>query len=181
MKKLEEKELKRVQIFKGRLLTLRVDTVKVPSGNQTTREVVEHPGAVAVIAITKDNEMILVRQYRKPTEQVLLEIPAGVPKQGETGEITAKRELAEETGFHAKKARKIWEGYATPGYSDERIHFYLAEDMTCLKQNTDEDEFIEVVLIDVAACLDLLKNGKIIDNKTMIGIMIADLYQKGEI
>lgn len=178
---MKEKEIKREKIYKGTLLGLRRDTVELPNGKTSTREIVEHPGAIAVVAITKDKELVLVRQFRKPTEQIMLEIPAGVPKKGETPEDCARRELEEETGFHPKKVRKIWDGYASPGYSDEVIHFVLAEDMTKLKQKTDEDEFIEVDLVDVEACVDMLKNGKINDNKTMIGIMIADLVLKGEL
>lgn len=178
---MEEKEIKRERIYKGTLLGLRKDTVKLPSGKTSTREIVEHPGAIAVVAITQDKELVLVRQFRKPTNQIMLEIPAGVPKKGESPEDCARRELEEETGFHPKKVKKIWDGFASPGYSEEIIHFVLAEDMTKLKQNTDEDEFIEVDLVDVEACLDMLKNGKIHDNKTMIGIMIADLVLKGEL
>ncbi len=181
MDKLWEKEIKSEMIYKGTLLGLRRDTVKLPDGRQSTREVVEHPGAVAVVAITKDKELVMVRQFRKPTGKVLLEVPAGVPKKKESPEDCARRELEEETGFHAKKVRKIWEGYASPGYSDELIQFCLAEDMTRMKQKTEEDEFIEVDLVDLDLCVDLLKNGKIRDNKTMIGIMIADLVVKGEL
>ncbi len=181
MDKLTEKQIKTERIYKGSLIGLRKDTVQLPDGRKSTREIVEHPGAVAVVAVTKDKELVLVRQYRKPAEQVLLEIPAGVPRKGESGEETARRELEEETGFYAKKVRKIWEGFASPGYSNEVIHYYLARDMNRLKQKTDEDEFIEVDLVDIELCFDMLKNGKINDNKTMIGIMIADLVERGEI
>jgi ADP-ribose pyrophosphatase len=175
MKKLWEKDLESKKVFEGRLLNLRVDKVELPTGKTTTREIVEHPGAVAVAAITRDKELVLVRQFRKPTNEILLEIPAGVPKKDESGEDCARRELEEETGFHAKNIRKVWEGYASPGYSDELIQFYLAEEMVHLKQKTDEDEFIEVDLVDIDACVDMLTNGKVRDNKTMIGIMIADM------
>lgn len=181
MKKLEEKQIKTERLYKGTLLGLRRDTVKLPNGKESTREVVEHPGAIAIVAITRDKELVLVRQFRKPTNEILLEIPAGVPKKNEAGEDCARRELEEETGFHAKKIRKVWEGYASPGYSDELIQFYLAEEMTHIKQKTDEDEFIEVDLVDIEVCVDMLKNGKIRDNKTMIGIMIASFYLSGEL
>ena len=181
MEKLREKEIKSKRIFKGKLLGLREDTVELPSGRKSTREIVEHPGAVAIIAITRDKEMVLVRQFRKATGEVLLEVPAGVPKKGESGEDCARRELEEETGFHAKRARKIWEGYASPGYSTELIQYCLAQEMTRLAQKTEADEFIEVDLVGVDLCVDMLKNGKIKDNKTMIGIMIADMFLKGEL
>jgi ADP-ribose pyrophosphatase len=181
MKKLWEKDIESKKIFEGRLLNLRVDKVELPTGKSATREIVEHPGAVAIVAITADKELVMVRQFRKPTAEILLEVPAGVPKQAEAGVDCARRELEEETGFRAKKVKKVWEGYASPGYSNELIQFYLAEEMTHIKQNTDEDEFIEVDLVDIDACMDMLKNGKIRDNKTMIGIMIANLYLNGEI
>ena len=181
MAKLEEKEISSKRIFEGRLLKVRVDTVKLANGVESTREVVEHPGAVAVIAITEDNELVLVRQFRKPAGEILLEVPAGVPEKDEKGEEAARRELAEETGFHAKSVKKIWEGYASPGYSNEVIRFFLAQDMTRQHQQTDEDEMIEVELVDIDACMDMLKAGKINDNKTMIGIMAADLFLKGEL
>lgn len=181
MKKLWEKEIRREKLYKGTLLGLRRDTVELPTGKKSTREIVEHPGAVAVVALTKDKELVLIRQFRKPTDEVLLEVPAGVPKKGESAEDCGRRELEEETGYHAKKVRKVWEGYASPGYSDELIQFCLAQDMTLLKQKTEEDEFVEVDLIDLEACLDMLKNGRIRDNKTMIGIIIADLVLKCEL
>lgn len=180
MEKLREKEIKTKRIFKGKLLGLREDTVELPSGKKSTREVVEHPGAVAIVAITKDKELVMVRQFRKAVGEILLEVPAGVPEKGESGEECARRELEEETGFHAKKVRKIWEGYATPGYSNELIQYYLAEEMTRMTQKTDADEFIEVDLVDIDLCLDMLKNGKFKDNKTMIGVTIADMYLEGE-
>jgi len=181
MEKFKEKEISTKRIFDGRLLGVRVDTVKLPNGVESTREIVEHPGAVAIVAVTSDNELVLVRQFRSATGEVLLEVPAGVPKKGEKGEDAARRELEEETGYHAKRITKVWEGYASPGYSNELIQYYLAQDMNMMKQKTEEDEFIEVDLVDIELCLDLVKTGKIKDNKTMIGVMIADMAAKGEI
>ena len=176
-----EKEVNRNYIYKGRLLNLREDRVLLPTGKESAREIVEHPGAVAVVAITTENEIVLVRQYRKAVGESLLEIPAGVPNPGETGDDCARRELEEETGFHAKKIRKLGEGFASPGYSNELIQYYLAEQMTRMMQKTDEDEFIEVDLVDMELAYDMAKRGKIKDNKTMIGIFLADLILKGEI
>jgi len=181
VRELKEETIKTERIYKGSLLGMRKDTVKLPDGKQSTREIVEHPGAVAVVAVTKDKELVLVRQFRKPAERVMLEVPAGVPKKGESPEDCARRELEEETGYHARKVRKIWEGFASPGYSDEVIHFCLALEMTRLQQHTEEDENIEVDLVDVEMCVDMLKRGKINDNKTMIGILIADMYLRGEL
>ena len=181
MAKLEEKEINSKKVFEGRLLKVSVDTVKLPNGVESTREVVEHPGAVAVVAITQDNELVLIRQFRQATGEVLLEVPAGVPEKNEAGEAAARRELEEETGYHAKNVKKIWEGYASPGYSNEIIQFFLATDMNLMKQKTDEDELIEVDLVDLELCLDLVKTGKIRDNKTMIGVLIAEMFIKGDL
>jgi ADP-ribose pyrophosphatase len=179
VEKFEEKEMSSKRIFDGRLLGLRVDTVELPNNIQSTREIVEHPGAVAVIALTKDNEMVLVRQFRRPTGEVLLEVPAGVPQKGEKGEDAARRELEEETGYHAKKVTKAWEAYTTPGYSNELIQYYIAQDMNLMRTHADEDEFVEAELVDFDLCLDLVKTGKIKDNKTIVGVMIAELFLKG--
>jgi ADP-ribose pyrophosphatase len=180
MGKLEEKKLSSKKIFTGRLLKLRVDSVKLPNGVRSTREVVEHPGAVTIIALTEDNKLVLVRQFRTAAGAVLLELPAGVPLKGEKGEQTARRELEEETGYRARSVKKVFEGYASPGYSNEVIQFYLAKGLKLRQQKTDEDELIEVDQIDLGLCLDLVRGGKIRDNKTAIGIMIAGLYAGGE-
>lgn len=176
MERFEEKLISSKRLFDGRLIGVRVDTVKLPDGKQSTREIVEHPGAVAIIALTEDDELVLVRQYRRPTEEILLEVPAGVPQKGEAGEAAARRELAEETGYYAKNIRQVWEGYSSPGYSNEVIKYYLASDMNLMKQKTDEDEFIEVDLVDLEACLDLAETGQIKDSKTMIGILLAKKF-----
>ena len=176
-----EQELKRNYIYKGRIINLREDRVLLPNGKESLRGVVEHPGAVAVVAITTEKEIVLVRQYRKAVGEDLLEIPAGIPHPGEKGDDCARRELEEETGFHAKKIRKLCAGFASPGYSNELIQFYLAEQMAKMAQKTDEDEFIEVELVDMELAYDMAKRGKINDNKTMIGIFLADLILKGEI
>jgi ADP-ribose pyrophosphatase len=155
--------------------------VRLPSGVVATREIVEHPGAVAIVAITQDNELVLIRQFRQAAGEVLLEVPAGVIDRGEKGEEAARRELEEETGYHAKKIRRVWEGYASPGYSTEMIHYFLAREMTLLKAQTEADENIEVDLVDLELCLDLVKTGKIKDNKTIVSVMIADGWRRGEI
>ncbi|MBI5078932.1 NUDIX hydrolase [Candidatus Saganbacteria bacterium] len=181
MDKFEEKKLNSEKVFKGRLLGVRVDTVELPTGKIATREIVEHPGAVAVVAITDENELVMIRQFRRAAGEILLEVPAGVPQEKEEGEAAARRELEEETGYRAKKVKKVWEGYVSPGYSTELIQYYLALDMNAVKQRPDEDEFIEVEMVDIEACLELVRTGKIRDNKTIVGVMIADLFVRGEL
>jgi ADP-ribose pyrophosphatase len=181
MAKLEEEKISSRPVFAGRLLKVRVDTVRLPNGIESTREVVEHPGAVAVIALTPERELILVRQYRQAVGEVMLEVPAGVPLAGEAGAAAARRELEEETGWRARSVKKLFEGYASPGYSDEVVRFFLAEELTLFQQKTDEDELIEAVELPLGEARALLKAGKIKDNKTMLAILAADLYLKGEL
>ncbi len=176
MEKFKEKEIESKRVFRGRLLGLRVDTVELPNGKRSTREVVEHPGAVAIVAVTDDDEIVLVRQFRKATGEVLIEVPAGVPLAGEKGEDAARRELEEETGYHAGTLSHLWDGYTSPGYSDELIRYYLARDMNLIKPRPDEDEFVEVDLVDIEEAVELAENGGIKDNKTLIGVMLADRW-----
>ena len=180
MAELTEKEISSKKVFAGRLLKVRVDTVRLPNGVESTREVVEHPGAVAVIALAPDRELILVRQYRQAAGEVMLEVPAGVPLLGEEGAAAARRELEEETGWLARSVKKLFAGYASPGYSNEVIQFFLAEELAPSRQKTDEDELIEVVKLPLKEALALLKAGQIKDNKTMLAILAAELIVKGE-
>jgi ADP-ribose pyrophosphatase len=170
-----EKTLKKKRIYKGRIVGLREDTVKLVNGVISKREIVEHPGAVAVIAVTKDGKMVLIRQFRKPAEKVLLEIPAGLVHKGESNINGARRELTEETGYVAGKIREIFGGYSSPGYSTEIIRFYLATDLKKTRQSCDADEIIRVELCPIKKCLKMLMSGKIRDNKTAVGILMANL------
>ncbi|MFH1710043.1 MAG: NUDIX hydrolase [bacterium] len=172
-----ERTLRKKRIYKGRIVGLREDTVKLVNGVVSKREIVEHPGAVAVIAVTKDNKMVLISQFRKPAEKVLLEIPAGLVNKGESAIEGARRELMEEAGYKAGKIREIFRGYSSPGYSTEIIRYYLASDLKKVPQNCDEDEIINVKLYPVKKCLQMLKSGKINDNKTAIGIMMVNLWK----
>jgi len=181
MAKLEEEKISSRPVFAGRLLKVRVDTVRLPNGVESTREVVEHPGAVAVIALTPERELILVRQYRQAVGEVMLEVPAGVPLAGEEGAAAARRELEEETGWRAGSVKKLFSGYASPGYSNEVIQFFLAEELASFQQKTDEDELIEVVKLPLGEARALLRTGKIKDNKTILAIMAVGLYLKGEL
>jgi ADP-ribose pyrophosphatase len=172
-----EKTLKRKRIYKGRIVGLREDTVKLMNGVVSKREIVEHPGAVAIIAITKDNKMVLINQFRKPAEKVLIEIPAGLVHKEESDIEGAQRELTEESGYIAGKIREVFRGYSSPGYSTEIIKFYLATDIKRSVQKCDVDEIIKVKLYPLKQCLKMLRAGKIQDNKTAIGIMIANLWK----
>ena len=127
---LTEKTIDTKEIFTGKIVKLRVDTVSLPDGKLSTREVVEHSGAVAVVAMDKDNNIILVRQYRKAVESLLIEIPAGTLEKDEEPLLCAQRELREETGFTAQNWEEILSYYSAPGFSDEKLHLYYADDLS---------------------------------------------------
>jgi ADP-ribose pyrophosphatase len=152
---------------------MRQDWVQLPDGREARREVVEHKGAVAVIAKPTPAEIILIRQFRKPVEEVIFEIPAGLFHDGEDLGCAAARELREETGYAAGKIQKVLSAYASPGYSTEVLHYFLAEDLTRSSQNLDEDEIVKVERVKISDALNMVKDGTIKDNKTIIGVMIA--------
>lgn len=168
---IEEKTMKTERIYEGRIVNLRVDTVELPDKKYCKREIVEHPGAVGIIPITSDKKIILVKQFRKPVEEVLLEIPAGKIEAKEEPSKCAIRELEEETGFTANKVKKLLEFYTTPGFSDEIMHIYLAEDLIEGNANPDEDEYIEIVEMSIEEVLEKIRLGEIKDGKTIVAIL----------
>ncbi|MBI5698764.1 NUDIX hydrolase [Candidatus Saganbacteria bacterium] len=170
---MQERTIKSKKIYKGRIISVRDDTVRMATGRVTSREVVEHPGAVGVIALTSKSEIILVRQYRKPVEQVMLEIPAGLFNKGENLAAAAKRELEEETGYKAGKIKKVFSAFMSPGYSTERFHYFLTKDLKKTSQRYEEDEHIKVVKLPLLKAWHMVKSGQIKDNKTIVGIAIA--------
>jgi len=170
---LTEKTLNSRGIYSGRIIKVRVDTVSLPNGRQSTREVVEHAGAVAVVALDDDNNVILVRQYRKPVEKVLMEIPAGTMGVDEDPLECAQRELREETGYTAEHWKKILSYFSAPGFTDEQLHLYLATGLRGGETDTDEDEFVETVHLPLEEAYRLIFAGQIIDGKSIIGIQYA--------
>lgn len=175
--KLYEKTISTRSIYKGRIINLREDTVMLPDNGVSKREIVEHPGAVAVIAITRDKKMIFVRQFRKATGEELFEIPAGLVNKGESDKAAAARELEEEAGYRAKKVKEVFGAYSSPGYSSEVIRYLVATDLVKTQAGGDHDEFIEVDILPIKKALALVKKGKIKDNKTIVGIMIAEKWK----
>lgn len=170
---LKEKTLHSREIFAGRILRLRLDTVELPDGKHGTREIVEHAGAVAVVALDSEGRIVMVRQYRKPVEQVLLEIPAGTLEDGEGPLDCARRELKEETGLTADHWEKVLTYYSTPGFTDERLHIFLATGLTGGSTQTDHDEFVETVLMPLGEAYHKIFTGQIADGKSIIGIQYA--------
>jgi len=168
-----EKTLETKKIFQGKIIGLRVDTVQLPDGRTSTREVVEHNGGVAVVPMLDRETVILVRQFRQAAGRVLLEIPAGTLEVGEDPAECARRELIEEAGYIPGKLTKMFYSYLAPGYSSEKLHTYLAEDLSKDVQNTDSDEFIEIVTLSLEEALALIVSGEIVDSKTICGLLLA--------
>ncbi|MBA4600948.1 NUDIX domain-containing protein [Thermoactinomyces mirandus] len=167
---LEEKTVSTRKIFEGKVIQVQVDEVRLPNGHLSKREIVKHPGAVAVIAVTDENKMVLVRQFRKPLEKTILEIPAGKLEYKENSVECAKRELEEETGYVAAKMEKIVSFYTSPGFADEEIHLYQATGLQKRESNPDDDEFVELVELTADECFKRVETGEICDAKTIVAL-----------
>lgn len=157
-------------IFKGKILNLRIDEVNI-KGKIATREVIDHKDAVAIVAVDNDRNVYLVKQYRDSIEDYLLELPAGLVEENEDYEATAIRELQEEIGFSARKIEKLFEGYNSPGFCNEKSVIYLATDLFESKLPQDVDEEIEIVKIRLEEVKDYLNSNKINDFKTIIVLL----------
>lgn len=164
--------------FQGRLLTLRVDTVRLPDGHISTREVVVHPGAVAMVPLLDADHILLVRQWRNAAGRALLEIPAGTLHPGEDPKACAERELMEEVGYRPQLLTPLYATYLAPGYSSERLHVYLAEELVPEQLAQDEDERVEVVCLSWQEIDDLLLRGEFADSKTLAGLLLAQKMLK---
>ncbi len=168
----KEKLLDRRAAYEGRMLHVYSDRVEI-GGRETTREVVLHPGACAILPVTEKKEILFVRQYRYAAEETLLEIPAGKIDPGEAPDVCAARELTEETGFRAERLRKLGAVFTTPGFCNEKIHLYLADRLVPAHQHLDTDEFLDVVKIPLDEALEMIRNGEISDAKTLAAFAIA--------
>ena len=172
MNNLEEKQIRREIIFNGNVLNVVRDTVTLPNGNEATREVCLHIGAVCIIPLLEDGCILMERQYRYPHERVFLEIPAGKLNYiGEDPLEAAKRELREETGAIARKYTDLGDMIPSPAILGEKIRMYLAEDITFTNRKLDDDEFIEVEKIPLKDLYDMVMSGKIGDAKTQITVL----------
>lgn len=166
------------RLYEGRILNFRVDQVSLDDGKSTIREVVEHRGAVAIVPILAEERVVLVRQYRYAIGSDLLEIPAGTLEIGEVPETCARRELEEETGYRCKELTKILECYVAPGYSSEKIHFYVAKKLEQSVMKTEEDERIKVEVLPITLALAKVRSGEIHDAKTVCGLFRALDYAR---
>ncbi len=170
---LKEKIISTKNIFKGFILDVKVHTVELPDGKTATREVIDHPGGVGIIAITPQREVFMVTQYRIAADSMMLEIPAGKLEIGENPYDAAMRELQEETGYKTSKLIELGEYYATPGYCGEKLIIYMATDLEFVGQNLDEGEFLNVEKYPLDKLYDMVMNNEIHDCKTAIAILKA--------
>lgn len=167
-------ESPRKQTYACKIFKVWEEDVSLQNGKTTRQSWVEHKPTVAVVAVNDQQEVLLVRQYRVPAGRDLLEIPAGTMDHGEESPAAcALRELAEETGFRAGKLTELFAGYLLPGYCNEFMHFFLAEDLVYDPLTPDEDEFIAVLPTSFTRAGELLKNGAIVDAKTALGLLLA--------
>lgn len=173
---LEETRLTSEEIFDGVAIHLFRDEILLPNGNKGVREVVRHPGAVCVLPLTDEGEVIFVNQFRYALNKVTLEVPAGKLEKGEDPQEAALRELSEETGIEAKKIVPMGALYTTPALMDEIIYMYIATDLVQGEQHLDEDEFVNAVKIPLNKAVEMVMNGEISDSKTQTMILKADKY-----
>ena len=174
----EEKTLSSQPIYEGRAVNLRVDTVRMPSGRETTREIVEHSDCVAIIAIDADDNVLLVRQFRKAGEKELLEIPAGGIEPGEEPIECVRRELREETGYLPGKVERLGGFYSAPGYCTEYLHLYLATELTPSPLQAEDTEEITLVRVPINQVSSLITSDSICDAKSIAGLFAFLEYRK---
>jgi ADP-ribose pyrophosphatase len=161
------------KIFKGAVFEVERDRLLEENGIEIVREVVRHPGGAGALPLFDDGRVALVKQYRHPARRELLEIPAGRIEVGETPEMCAAREVEQEIGFRAGRIEKLAEFYSTPGFCEEKLHVYLATDLTPSSQALDHDEWVEVVYLPFAEAAQMLGRGGIEDSKTIIALLLA--------
>jgi ADP-ribose pyrophosphatase len=177
---LTEHEVRSETVFRGRLLHVCRDEVRLPNGALAHREYIKHPGAVMIIPMLDKDTVVLERQFRYPARRHFYELPAGKKEIGEDPLVTAQRELQEETGYRAKRWRKLASTYPCVGYADEVIDFFLAEELEYVGASLDDGEFLEVVPVSIAEGLRWIAQGKICDIKTIAGLLWAEKIWRGE-
>lgn len=175
-----EKTVKTDVKFEGRILKMRVDTVQLPDGSTSTREIIEHPGGVAVIAVDENGYVPMVTQFRKPYEKMVMELPAGKLDEGEEPLACGVRELEEETGLKAKNFVSLGALMPSPGYAAEMLYIYLATDLYEGKVHLDDGEFLTVKKYHIDELTKMVMNNELEDAKTVVGILKAAMYLKNK-
>jgi ADP-ribose pyrophosphatase len=173
------------RLYTGRVLNLDLDTVRFPDGSVGELEMVRHPGASAVLPMMsdpagEDPQILLIRQYRYAAEGVVYEIPAGRLDVGESPEACAHRELHEETGCTAERMEHVYTFYTTPGFTDEKIHAFLATGITRGEAKLERDEFVEVVTMPISRALAMIRDGEIVDAKTALTLLYVAGFKLGQ-
>ncbi|MEK5231295.1 NUDIX hydrolase [Lysinibacillus sp. FSL K6-0232] len=173
MKKFEEKTIQTTPIYDGRIIKLQIDDVTLPNGQTAKREIIKHPGAVAVIAVTEEGKLVLVEQYRKALERSIIEIPAGKLEPGEEPVVTARRELEEETGYGAQSLTFLQAFATSPGFADEIIYLFVAKGLYKIDQKADldEDEFVELLEVSLEEAQQMVVDQRIYDAKTAFAVV----------
>ena len=172
--------MNRRTVFKGRRIEVVVDRVTLTDGREVEREVVLHPGAVVVAAVPCRSRVLLVRQFRHAVGEELLELPAGTLEPGESPDACATRELVEETGFRARSLRRLIAFWSSPGILRERMHLFFAADLVKAEQHLDEDEDLRVEDLALADALDMVRDGRIADAKTVAGLLYLARFGPGD-
>lgn len=172
-------------VYDGRIIRVDLDHVRFPDGSEGDLEMVRHPGAAAVVPVaspletSRDPTILMLRQYRYAADGIIWEIPAGVLDDGESPETCARRELAEEAGVEAGRMERLTTIFTTPGFTDEQIHLFAAYDLTPGTRETEPDEFIEVRPVSLSDALTLIRDGEIVDGKTIVGLLFFAGFRAG--
>lgn len=166
------------RVYNGRIINVCADVIRLPNGKRAMREYIDHPGAVAAIPFLRDGRVVLVRQYRYPVHEETLEIPAGKLDAGESARACVARELREETGYTARRIRPLLDYWPTPAFANELLHIFVADGLTPGPLKTDEDEFLDVVVLPFSKVLAMVRSGRIRDSKTVIGLLACAQWRK---
>ncbi|MEO8342276.1 MAG: NUDIX hydrolase [Gallionella sp.] len=176
---LKETCLESALVYEGDFLHVKKDSVRLPDGAISSREYITHPGAVAVLAILDNGNLVMERQFRYPLKREFIELPAGKIDNGEDILLTAQRELLEETGYVASEWHHLTTAWPCIGYADERMEYFLARGLTHHERKLDDGEFLEVFELSVPEAIDWIRQGKINESKTIVGLFWLEKYLNG--
>ncbi len=163
-------------MYDGGFIQVHKDSVRLPDGTTSTREYIKHPGAVAILALLDNGNLVMERQYRYPPQREFIELPAGKIDHGEDILVTAQRELLEETGYVAREWIHLTTAWPCIGYADERMEYFLARGLTLQERKLDEGEFLEVFELPLSDAMDWIRQGKINESKTILGLFWLEKY-----